>query len=123
MEEYIGAYLKRQRDVRRISLETISVATKINVRTLRAIEDEDLEHLPSPVFVKGFVRSYAREIGLDSEEVGLQFEQHLRQWRGGGMLETQPSFWSKAKGNVVNSWFYFVVLAGIISMTILISSH
>lgn len=54
--------------MRGITLEEISEATKISVRNLRALEQEDFAHLPGGIFNKGFVRAYARFLGLDEEE-------------------------------------------------------
>ncbi len=63
-----GEKLRRQREQRGIALEAISNSTKISTRMLRALEEENFEQLPGGVFNKGFVRAYARQIGLDEEE-------------------------------------------------------
>lgn len=76
--ETIGNYLKRQREIRKIPLQDISTATKINLRFLKALEEDALGTLPGPAFAKGFVKSYAKSIGLDPEEVTLQMEEHLK---------------------------------------------
>jgi cytoskeletal protein RodZ len=64
-----GGWLKRQRGVRDISLREISDVTKINLRYLEALEDNRLKALPAPVFARGFLREYARYVGLDPDEV------------------------------------------------------
>jgi cytoskeletal protein RodZ len=63
-----GEKLRKQRELRGIELDAISNATKISTRMLRALEDERFDQLPGGVFNKGFVRAYARQIGLDEEE-------------------------------------------------------
>jgi cytoskeleton protein RodZ len=63
-----GAQLKREREQRKISLDDISVSTKIGTRFLRAIEDDQFDQLPGGIFNKGFVRAYARHVGLDEEQ-------------------------------------------------------
>ena len=63
-----GAQLKRQREQRKISLDDISASTKIGTRFLRAIEDDQFDQLPGGIFNKGFVRAYARHLGLDEEQ-------------------------------------------------------
>jgi len=63
-----GARLKQEREKRGVTLEEISLSTKISVRFLRALEEEHFEQLPGGVFNKGFVRSYARHLGLDEKE-------------------------------------------------------
>lgn len=79
MNPAIGLYLKKQRELRNIPLQTVSEATKINLRSLQALESSDLNLLPGSVFAKGFVRSYAKAIGLDVEEATLQLEEHLKE--------------------------------------------
>ena len=62
-----GHYLQMARIERQVSLEEISRRTRIGMDVLRAMENEDLDRLPAEVFVKGFVRSYAREVGVDGD--------------------------------------------------------
>ncbi|HEX5045371.1 MAG TPA: helix-turn-helix transcriptional regulator [Candidatus Polarisedimenticolaceae bacterium] len=62
-----GEELKRERELRQISLREVSEATKINLRYLEALEQNDFRHLPGGVFNKGFVRAYAEYIGVDPE--------------------------------------------------------
>jgi len=62
-----GHYLQMARVERQVSLGEISRRTRIGMDVLRAIENEDLGRLPAEVFVKGFLRSYAREVGVDGD--------------------------------------------------------
>src|SRR5207244_5328809 len=64
-----GEELRREREIRGISLKEISDATKISKRVLEAIEKNDHRTLPAPVFTRGFVREYARYLGLNAEEI------------------------------------------------------
>ena len=64
-----GESLRREREMRGVSLEEISVATKISIRFLQAIENEELSKLPGGIFTRSFVRTYARYLGLDEERV------------------------------------------------------
>jgi hypothetical protein len=64
-----GEELRREREIRGISLKEIADATKISKRFLEAIERNDHLTLPAPVFTRGFVREYARYVGLSSEEM------------------------------------------------------
>jgi cytoskeletal protein RodZ len=63
-----GQRLKREREMRGVSLDEIAQATKIGTRSLRALEDEDFDRLPGGIFNKGFVRAYARFLGIDEEQ-------------------------------------------------------
>lgn len=62
-----GEELKRERELRQITLREISEATKISLRYLEALERNDFRHLPGGVFNKGFVRAYSQFIGVDPE--------------------------------------------------------
>ena len=73
--DYLGDYLKQAREKKRVSLEQISSQTKIPEYHLQALESEDFANLPAKVFAKGFVRSYAKALGLDEEEVLQRFLQ------------------------------------------------
>lgn len=64
-----GAWLRRQREVREISLREIATTSKISIRYLEALEQDRFEVLPAPLFAKGFLREYAKFVGLDPDEV------------------------------------------------------
>lgn len=64
-----GEELRREREIRGISLKEIADATKVSKRFLEALERNDHRTLPAPVFTRGFVREYARYVGLNVEEV------------------------------------------------------
>ncbi len=64
-----GEELRREREIRGISLKEISDATKISRRFLEQIEKNDYRTLPAPVFTRGFVREYSRYLGLNAEEM------------------------------------------------------
>jgi cytoskeleton protein RodZ len=68
-----GESLKRERELRGVTLEEISAATRIATRFLKAIEDEDWNHLPGGVFNRGFVRAVARYLGLDEENTVAEY--------------------------------------------------
>jgi len=68
-----GERMRREREMRGIKLEEISESTKISQRNLLALEDERFERLPGGIFNKGFVRAYARYLGLDEEQAVQDF--------------------------------------------------
>lgn len=63
-----GEYLRQAREARNITLQEIAATTKIGSRSLQALEDEQFDQLPGGIFNKGFVRAYARCVGLDEEK-------------------------------------------------------
>lgn len=64
-----GEELKRERELREISLREVSESTKISLRYLQALERNDFENLPGGVFNRGFVRAYSKFIGIDPESM------------------------------------------------------
>jgi cytoskeletal protein RodZ len=64
-----GTWLRRQREIREIPLSEIADVTKISIRYLEALEQDRFDVLPAPVFAKGFLKEYARFVGLDPDEV------------------------------------------------------
>src|SRR5579863_1087459 len=64
-----GAQLKQEREQRGVTLDDISLSTKIGTRMLRALEEEHFDQLPGGIFNKGFIRAYARTLGMDEEQV------------------------------------------------------
>lgn len=72
-----GRYLQSMRLEKKISLEKVSEETRIAISNLQLIEKEALEALPDQVFVKGFLRSYARAIGADGDEAVKLYEARL----------------------------------------------
>jgi cytoskeleton protein RodZ len=64
-----GANLKRERELRAISLEEISKTTKISVRLLTAIEMDRYDIFPEGIFRKSFIKSYAKYLGMNEEKV------------------------------------------------------
>jgi len=65
----IGQELRRERELRGVSLNEISESTKISIRYLRALETDSLEILPGQFFTKGIIRAYAKHLGLEEESV------------------------------------------------------
>jgi cytoskeletal protein RodZ len=72
--ESIGAYLQRERESRQMSLEELVQTTRVPLRMLQHIECDRFDDLPGDVFARGFVRSYARALGLDVTEVLRMFD-------------------------------------------------
>jgi cytoskeleton protein RodZ len=69
-----GERLKRERELREVTLEEITSATRIGPRFLEALENEEWEKLPGGVFNRGFVRSVARYLGLDEESFLAEYD-------------------------------------------------
>jgi transcriptional regulator with XRE-family HTH domain len=64
----VGAALRDAREQRGLSLDQLSHATKISITILRAIEHNRMDKLPHRIFLRGFLRAYAGEVGLNPED-------------------------------------------------------
>jgi len=63
----IGEVLKRTRTRHKIDIRTVEQQTKIRIKYLRALENEEWDVLPGPAYAKGFLRTYAQFLGLDGD--------------------------------------------------------
>lgn len=77
----IGDTLREARIRRGLSIKDVEHGTKIRTKYLQALEDEDFEVIPGPTFVKGFMRTYAEFLGLDSDQLVDEYRSRF---------ETQP---------------------------------
>jgi cytoskeletal protein RodZ len=75
--ESFGSCLRRAREKRQLTLREVAGATKIPRTTLELLEAGNLDELPAAVFVRGFIRSYARMVGTDEAEPLHGFERAI----------------------------------------------
>ncbi len=72
--ETLGQYLKKERESRTVSLEELSKGTRISRPFLEALEKDDFSSFPQRVFIPGFLKGYARYVGLDIKEVLARYQ-------------------------------------------------
>ncbi|MGD9852452.1 MAG: helix-turn-helix domain-containing protein [Nitrospirales bacterium] len=87
--EGFGGFLQQARKKKRLSLEEVASQTRIQQKYLEALESENFGNLPGKVFAKGFVRSYAKAIGVDEEEALQRFLDTSRNFYEQNQLEQQ----------------------------------
>jgi cytoskeletal protein RodZ len=80
-----GDKFRKERERQGIKLEDVSNSTKIGSRMLRAIEEEHFDQLPGGVFNKGFIRAYAKHLGLNEEETITGYVAALNQFNSQGL--------------------------------------
>ena len=80
----IGTLLRSQRELKNISIQEISQKTKININVLRSLENDDLNKLPNKTYVKGFVKNYAKTIGLNIDDATHALENTYHSKEGTG---------------------------------------
>jgi transcriptional regulator with XRE-family HTH domain len=71
----LGQELKRERELRGISLREIADSTRISLRFLQALEEDRLDVIPGAFFVRAILRSYARSIGIDENQVLNKYQE------------------------------------------------
>ncbi len=122
-KETVGEFLKKERELRQITIQEVAEGTKISISRLRLIEENRFDDLPAEVFVRGFIRNYADYIGIDPEEAILRLEEDL----GGqsNMSSRQPEMVATTSidvgsrdskrflGIVIGTILVFLVAAGI----------
>ena len=74
MAKAFGERLKREREMREVSLAEVTSGTRISQRFLEALENEEWDKLPGGIFSRGFVRSIARYLGLNEEDLLSEFD-------------------------------------------------
>ena len=70
----IGTQLKETREAKGYSLEQVQQSTKIHIEYLRALENDQFDSLPSPFYVRAFLRTYAHCLGLDAQPLMDRYE-------------------------------------------------
>jgi transcriptional regulator with XRE-family HTH domain len=120
----IGQELKRERELRGISLKEIADSTKINIRFLRALEEDRIDLLPEQFFTRGIIRTYAKYLGLDEQSVlntyleGLHSKESREKSTEDKKPEESEKFESlpKEKNKL---WLFVLVVLVIIALTII----
>jgi cytoskeletal protein RodZ len=112
-----GDWLRRQREMREINLRDIADRTKISLRYLEAMEADRFDLLPAPIFAKGFLREYARYVGLSPDDVVNHYlsVHHPDELPGDPKEDTKsrsrPKPLDAGQPPVRRSWSYGLVLA------------
>jgi hypothetical protein len=78
MVDSLGIWLRRSREARKQELEDVVRALRIRRRYLQALEMGDYESLPGPIQARGFLRNYARFLGLSVEDVLARYDSEVR---------------------------------------------
>jgi cytoskeleton protein RodZ len=111
-----GDWLRRQREVREISLRDIADRTKISLRYLEAMEADRFDLLPAPVFAKGFLREYARYVGLSPDDVvnhylSVHHPEELADPKEDPKLRARPKAVDPGQPPIRRNWSWGLALA------------
>ncbi|HEY1676735.1 MAG TPA: RodZ domain-containing protein [Candidatus Sulfotelmatobacter sp.] len=92
-----GDKFRKAREAKELTLDDVSNVTKIGPRMLQAIEEENFDRLPGGVFNKGFIRAYAKHLGLDAEEAITEYLDCLRQAQVAAQQAWEPALPANAR--------------------------
>lgn len=122
----VGQYLKRERELRNISLDMVAEISKLSPRYILAIEEGNFDYLPKGAFLKGFIRSYAKAVGLDPVDVILRFDEEVQAAKAAKTPNPKPRGFSfklpkiRFSGKAV---FIIIAILVVILAAIFSSSH
>jgi transcriptional regulator with XRE-family HTH domain len=97
----LGGYLKREREFRNISLREVAKNTRVRENLLRAIEEDQYDLLPAPTYVRGFLLSYAKYLGLDPNDILPRYERVLQ---GEPLIRPEVQQGKKILWNIKYRW-------------------
>lgn len=86
----VGAVLCRAREAQGIALQEIASSTRIPMRHLQTIERGGFEGLPAPTYSAGFIKSWARFLGLDGQTLSDRFRGEMERERAMGDVRPLP---------------------------------
>jgi hypothetical protein len=89
MDSGVGTILRDARNRRKVELSEVEAATRIRLRFLRAIEDEEWDVLPGGFYTRGFIRTYAAFLGLDGERLAEDYRGGVERWHRAATEQTQ----------------------------------
>lgn len=112
-----GSFIKRERELRGITLDEIADETKIGKTFLNALEKDDYDSLPGPTFVKGFLRAYSKYVGLDGNDVVLRYEDFI------GRTKEEKGIADEKVEQPVNRTYYLIAIFIILGLVFLLSLY
>jgi len=109
----LGIFLKKFREERHIELDEVVEATRIQRHNLEAIENEEWSKLPSQVFIKGFLKSYAEFLGLDKKTV---IHHYLRT---SSFEKTTPEALKKIRPQLIR--LYLIIIIPVLVLALIVA--
>jgi len=104
----LGSYFQSKREEQGYSLKEIARKTNIPRRYLEAIENQDFDAFPAGVYAKGFIRTYARALGLDGEAMVVEYNLNFEEEK-----EDEPE-----QSSTRSRWIYICMLVGLLLLGI-----
>ena len=102
----VGRLFQKEREEKKVSLETVSKETRISLPFLRAIEEDAYQLIPAEIYVRGFIRSYAKLLHLNVDEI-LDLYRHQAEPTPAGLEEQNTAADGPLK-QIKNHFFDFL---------------
>lgn len=107
----VGTILKTRREDLKLTLEDISVKTKVGAKFLAAIENEQYDLLPPLSYTLGFVKLYAKAVGLDAGAVAAQFKKEAGPTESSRESSDNAFADKDILKKTIPAWLFFAVIA------------
>lgn len=114
----LGQYLRAERGKRGMSLDEVSARTRIRLQTLEALERDDYPILPTEVTVKGFLRAYARCLGLDEQQVLGRYQEFAAEYFKGTQDTAAAS--RAAQASRQHAWQHRLTVVGLTAAAVMV---
>jgi cytoskeletal protein RodZ len=109
-----GAYLKKTRIEKGLSIEDIMDYTRISKYVLQQIEEVNASKLPEAVYLKGFLKSYAQAMGIDPSDVLERYKRYISK-------DEEKKERDREKKHIPNNQFPFMKLIGFILVIVIVA--
>ena len=113
-----GEILRRTRRERGLSIEDVTGGMGITKATLNALENDDFDRLPSPLFVKGYVKTYCALLGLPDQDLLVNLEQSMSDL---GIHQREPAIKFPPAPNRIGRFLKNVLPMAVVSILVVIA--
>lgn len=127
--ESIGVKMEMERELKGLSIEEVAKETKISSKYLVALENENYEELPGEAYVKAFLRSYSKYLGLDPEEITQKYD-YNKEYDYNKVVKSDTQIPQSDKDKKPINWRLFgfgalgvVVVAGLVWLSVSLISR
>lgn len=109
----VGEYLKRERESRGVTIEEICNTTRITRRFIIAIEEDNFDLMPGDTLIVGFLRNYAKAVGVNADEVIGKYYAHVK-WKNSLVQEDEVADKTNvfSRRNIILVVVVFILLVG-----------
>ena len=111
----LGEYLKSERLKQGLTLEALFERTRISIRVLEALEEGEFEKVGTPILLRGFLKAYCREVGIDSEPILVEYDRKICDYDCSPDSIRRFESWTKParRRSPMGIYFIFLLVVGL----------